>query len=199
MSLQPVARPLRGYSTDEQTSVNQSQPPAPTLVPPNTPESNISRAHQSANSVPPTPERPPLQMQPKNRANISIATQNMNGLMAPTSNMNFLEKWATINTNLNQNKLAILALQETHLDQETVNRLRQIYKDKMEIIFSADPNSPRATAGIAFVINKKCLNLKDWTAHELIPGCALFLRIKWHESEYTSFLNVYAPTHKVSL
>ena len=122
----------------------------------------------------------------------------MNGLTAPTSNMNFLEKWATINANLNQNKLAILALQEMHLDQETVDRLRQIYKDKMEIIFSTDPNSPQATAGIAFVINKKRLTLKDWTAHKLIPRRALFLRIKWHESEYTSFLNIYAPTNKAS-
>jgi len=141
MSTQPVARLLSGRSTGEQPPMNLTQQTAPTLVQPTTPESTISRAHQHPDNVPPAPPRTQPQSQPKNRANINIATQNMNGLTAPSSNMNFLEKWAMVNANLNQNKLAILALQETHLDQETVDRLRQIYKDKMEIIYSADPNS----------------------------------------------------------
>ena len=66
----------------------------------------------------------------------------------------------------------------------------------MEIIYLANPNSPYAMAGVAFIINKKCLAPKQWSAHELIPGRALFLKIKWHESESTSLVNIYVPTHK---
>ena len=68
----------------------------------------------------------------------------------------------------------------------------------MEIIFSADPTSPRSMAGVAFVINKRRIAPKEWSVHELIPRRALLLRIKWHESESTSILNIYAPTHKPS-
>jgi exonuclease III len=132
------------------------------------------------------------------RANINIASLNMNGLSAPSSNMSFLSKWAMINTTLNKHKIAILALQETHLDQQLVDRLHQSFSDKMEIIFSPDPNSPRSTAGVTFVINKRRIAPKEWAIHEIIPGRALLLKIKWHESETTSLLNIYAPTHKPS-
>jgi len=132
------------------------------------------------------------------KANINISTLNVNGLTAPSSDMNFQQKWSTINSTLNKHKLAILALQETHLDQQTVDRLRQGFGGKMDIIYSADPNAPRSTAGVAFVINKKRIAPKQCVIHELIPGRALFLKIKWHESETTSLVNVYAPTHKHS-
>lgn len=68
----------------------------------------------------------------------------------------------------------------------------------MNIIFLADPNSPCSIAGVAFIINKKRITLKQCVIHELIPGRALFLKIKWHESETTSLVNIYAPTHKPS-
>ena len=85
-----------------------------------------------------------------------------------------------------------------HLDQKTVDRLHRSFGNKMEIIFLVDPASPHSTAGVAFVINKKCIASKEWSAHKLIPGRALFLKIKWHELESTSFLNIYTPTHKPS-
>lgn len=134
----------------------------------------------------------------KMKANVNISTLNVNGLTAPSCDMNFQQKWSTINSTLNQHKLAILALQETHLDQNTVNRLHHSFGGKMDIIFSANPDSPRSTAGVAFVINKKRIAPKQCIIHELIPGRAMFLKIKWHESESTSLINVYAPTHKPS-
>ena len=130
------------------------------------------------------------------RANINISTLNMNGLTAPSHGMNFRQKWSTINSTLNQHKLAILALQETHLDPETTERLHQSLGDKLRIISSADPVAPRSTAGVAFVINKRRVAPTQYSIHELIPGRALFLKIKWHESESTSLVNVYAPTHR---
>jgi exonuclease III len=112
--------------------------------------------------------------------------------------MNFISKWATVNTLLNQSKVVILALQETHLDQDAVDQLRQSFGEKMEIIYSADPNSPRSTAGVVFVLNKKRIAIKEWMAHELIPRKALLLKLKWHETESTTLVNIYTPTHKPS-
>ena len=142
------------------------------------------------------PPRPQPHVSPNMRANINLSTLNMNGLTAPSQGMNFRQKWSTINSTLNQHKLAILALQETHLDQETIEHLHRSLGDKMRIISSADPHAPRSTAGVAFVINKKRIAPSQYSIHELIPGRALFLKIKWHESEHTSLVNVYAPTHR---
>ena len=50
------------------------------------------------------------------RANINVMTLNINGLTAPASGMTFLEKWSMVNQTLNKHKIAVLALQETHLD-----------------------------------------------------------------------------------
>ena len=88
------------------------------------------------------------------RANINVATLNMNGLTAPSSGMTFLEKWSMVNQTLNQYKIAVLALQETHLDQEIVDRLKQCFGRKMHTEFSQDLEAPCTTAGVAFVINK---------------------------------------------
>jgi exonuclease III len=130
------------------------------------------------------------------RANVNISTLNMNGLTAPTHGMNFRQKWSTINSTLNQHKLAILALQETHLDQDTIERLHQSLGEKMRIISSSDPDAPRSTAGVTFIINKRQIAPTQYLIHELIPSRALFLKIKWHESESTSLVNVYVPMHR---
>src|ERR1019366_1605045 len=47
----------------------------------------------------------------KMRANINIATLNMNGLLVPSSRLTPLEQWSKINQTLNQYKIAILTLQ----------------------------------------------------------------------------------------
>ena len=129
------------------------------------------------------------------RASINIATLNVNGLAAQNDGSPN-RKWKWINSTLNENKIAILALQETHLDDMTIECLHTMYSHKMEIIYSADPNSPRSTAGVAFIINKSLIAPKEVRAHELILGRALLIRIKWLDSEETKLLNIYAPTDK---
>jgi exonuclease III len=66
----------------------------------------------------------------------------------------------------------------------------------MEIIYLADPDSPRSTAGVAFLINKSLIAPKEVCVHELIPGRALLIRVKWLDSEETKLLNIYAPTDR---
>jgi hypothetical protein len=107
-------------------------------------------------------------------------------------------KWKWLNHTLNQNKIAILVLQETHLDQATVDRLQKTYGQKMEIVFSADPDSPRARARVASIINKALITPREVTAHEILPGRALLIKVKWLESEETKLLNIYMLNNKPS-
>src|SRR6267142_1499028 len=153
--------------------------------PPPVPEPTIAptRAHQRSPtptnlSPPATPGTCPR------RANINIATLNMRGSTA--RNQSLVQKWSTVNSTLNKFKIAILALQETHLDQPSVDTLRSKFGKKMEIIFSSTPESPRESAGVAFIINKSLIAPREVSSQELIPGRALLLKLKWLESEETS-------------
>ena len=139
---------------------------------PNTRDANAS-VHQRDTQRETHTTHNPNHKKPRMRANINIATLNMNGLSAPTNNMSYIEKWAMINQTLNKYKIAILAIQETHLDEETTERIRTSYRKKMTILMSSDPINPRTTTGVAFVINKSLIAPSKILTHELIPGRAL--------------------------
>ena len=158
-------------------------------APPNTREPQASAQQRD-------PEQTHTKDDKNMRANINIATLNMNGLTAPTNRMTCTEKWSMVNQTLNKHKIAVLALQETHLDQEMAERIRESFGKKMEIRFSMDPNSPRAVAGVAFVINKSLIAPKSIRMYELLAGRALALEIDWLEKEMTKLVNIYAPNRK---
>ena len=144
----------------------------------------------------PAPGTPPRAMSRKpNRlkANITIATLNINGFAAPASNMSGIDKWSTINRTISDNKIAILALQETHLDHDLLQNITDCFGKRLEIINSQHPTNPRATAGVAFVINKTLIKPKEYKVIELQPGRAMALKIKWLENEETVLINIYAP------
>ena len=175
-----------------QTPLNDAAPTTPGVAP--------ARAHQRNPTPGETTNPNQNQNQPKRRmrANINIATLNMNGLTAPRHHMSYTEKWALVNQTLNEHKIAILALQETHLDQETADLLRTRYQNKMEILTSADPNTPRASAGVAFIINKNLIAPRGIRAHELHAGRALAIEVDWLETEKTTLFNIYAPNEKIT-
>lgn len=129
-------------------------------------------------------------------ANINIASLNINGFSA--NRMSHLEKWSMINQMLNKNKIVILALQETHLDQERVESLKSAFGRKMEIIHSEDPDAPHATTSVAFVINKSLIAPKKTTIHEIRPGRVLQIQIDWLDNETTSLMNIYAPNERAA-
>ena len=133
--------------------------------------------------------RPSIRM----RANITIATLNVNGYAAPSSNMTGIDKWSTINRTINDHKIAILALQETHLNPTLLQDVKACYGSRLEILISQQPTNPRSSAGVAFVINKAMIRPKEYKLYELIPGQAAALKVKWLENEDTLLLNVYAP------
>ena len=130
------------------------------------------------------------------RANIWIASQNVNGAAAPSENMNYREKWRTISHTMHAEKIAILAIQESHLDQNMTELLGENFEKNLIILNSAHPDNPRALAGVSFVINKQLIKPEELEMHELIPGRVALLKIKWLNLCSASILNTYAPNDR---
>jgi hypothetical protein len=102
-------------------------------------------------------------------------------------------KWTLIPALLRRERISILALQETHLEQNHKDNIDERYSKSMKVYNSADPEKPGAQNGVAFVINKELANTNNVTFTELIPGRAILLTTKWHQEELMTVLNVYAP------
>jgi Reverse transcriptase (RNA-dependent DNA polymerase)/Endonuclease/Exonuclease/phosphatase family len=131
----------------------------------------------------------------RTQASIRIATLNMNGCHTNNENRTTFEKWAEINATIKKEKIAILALQETHLDQEAVNNLHSIYKKRFNIHNSGLETAPRTSARVAFILNRELINPAKVEIMKLIAGRAIALKIRWKEST-TTVINIYAPTRR---
>jgi exonuclease III len=153
-----------------------------------------------ANRYPPLPgSAANLNHIPKNqtlKANIMITSLNMNSYMAPASNMNGIEKWSMVYQTMKENKVAVLTLQETHLDNTMLLSIDQCFGKRLRVINSKLPGNPRILAGVAFVINRALVAPKDLVAVELIEGRVLAIKFKWHNDKEIHLLNVYAPNDR---
>ena len=154
-----------------------------------------NRSHHTTSAP---PEAPISHRDTTKKATITISSININGYNAPSHNMSGSDKWSAIYRTMNDQKIAILAIQETHLDQELIDNVVQCHSSRLTIITSPDPDTPRSSAGVAFVINKRLMNPSNITIFELIEGRALALKIKWHNNEETVILNIYAPNYRPS-
>src|SRR5258708_10900506 len=93
-------------------------------------------------------------MHHKKRANIKIATLNMNGAEAPSQGMDLTDKWSMVNSTIRGNRIAILAIQEMHLDEEREKRINQCFSKNFDLINSSEPDNPITKADVAILINK---------------------------------------------
>jgi ribonuclease HI/exonuclease III len=143
-----------------------------------------------------TPHPPHNKKGMRKKANIKIATLNMNGLHTNAESRNNFEKWSEINTAMKKQNIAILALQETHMDEPRTLEIQGAFKKRLQIHNTESEHSPRASGGVAFAINKDLINILDLTIHPLIPGRVLYMRIKWNEKEETRIINAYAPNKR---
>lgn len=144
----------------------------------------------------PPPGDPNKHAQPKKRANICIATLNVNGASAPTQNMNHINKWSIINSTIRTERIAILALQETHLDEERLEDINRCFGKNFDIINSSTPGSPRTTAGIAIILNKALIAPTSVQTYTQQQERAIMMKIKWLETEELTIMNVYAPNKR---
>ena len=130
------------------------------------------------------------------QANINIASLNINGFAAPTKNITSIKKWSSVFQTMKTNKTAILALQETHLDNEHTQSINECFEKRITVINTQHPTNPRGSAGTAFVINRALIVPKNMTTIELIQGRAIAIRFNWHENKELLLINVYAPNGK---
>lgn len=120
----------------------------------------------------------------------------MNGATAPSKNMTYIEKWAMVNCTILNKRIAILAVQETQLDQARLDQVLSCFGKNLIIINSPLPLNLHSSAGVAFVINKALIHPKELSTVKLVPGRALMLNIKWLDTCAMSLVNIYTPHNR---
>ena len=102
------------------------------------------------------------------------------------------EKWNEMYRVMNTHRLAVLAVQETHLTDELVDNIRLSFDSRIALFHSPLPDT-RNAAGVAIVVNKTVINANKVSCEEIIPGRAILATIQWHANTELKVLNVYAP------
>jgi exonuclease III len=131
------------------------------------------------------------------KANIKIASLNMKGRHAARDTALLgstdYNKWKAIKDMMNSRRIGILAIQESHLDDDLLEAVRRAYGRWMLIYNSSHPDNPRGAGGVAFAINRMLVPIDSVKFLELIPGRAAALQVKWHGEQKSCILNVYGP------
>ncbi|KAJ7939101.1 Endonuclease/exonuclease/phosphatase, partial [Mycena leptocephala] len=91
-------------------------------------------------------------------------------------------------------RIAVLALQETHLTDSERDKLNTLFQNTLVIHSSVDPLNPGAK-GTAIVLNKRLTNVTNVKEDILIAVRAMMLTVGWHGDLVLSFLCVYAPNN----
>ncbi|EPS98429.1 hypothetical protein FOMPIDRAFT_1126458, partial [Fomitopsis schrenkii] len=115
---------------------------------------------------------------------------NGRGNLGGTTN----NKWNVVNQVMRENKIGILALQETHMDEETVERVHQLYGRRIHVAHSQTRGTVNA-GGVAFALNRELVNMEGMISTTVIEGRALHLSMNWHGGRKLTLLNVYAPNN----
>ncbi|KAG2336834.1 DNase I-like protein, partial [Suillus weaverae] len=103
-----------------------------------------------------------------------------------------IDKWSHLNQIVREQKIGIIALQETHLSKTEEDSLNQLPGTRLHIILSIDPDQMNAK-GVALVLNKNIIDITKIKMTELIPGRALLCTIGWHNEHNLTILTIYAP------
>lgn len=128
----------------------------------------------------------------KTRAHIKVATLNMRGFGGPRA-MQTSEKWWSLNQVVRDERIAILAVQETHLTEERVDALNTLFKATMKVIACLEEDNPTGARGVAFVLNRRLVNAEDAMLIPVRAGRAAILKVPWTRGKVLQILNVYAP------
>lgn len=127
----------------------------------------------------------------RTRASLTLASLNMKG-RGSSSPLHPNNKWNLLHQFIKERRIAILAVQETHLDEEYMERLAELY-GRILAIYASHSESATTKQGVAIIINRDLVNVNDIAATEIIPGRAIAIEIPWHEDTKLRILNVYGP------
>ncbi|KAI1781991.1 Endonuclease/exonuclease/phosphatase [Ganoderma leucocontextum] len=103
-------------------------------------------------------------------------------------------KWGRIARVMNEHRIGVLLLQETHLTDERQSDLQRLYMRSLAIFHSPHPEFPTQREGVAIVVNKKFVAAQGATAVVIVPGRALQLSLQCLGGDTLNILCIYAPT-----
>jgi exonuclease III len=133
---------------------------------------------------------PPQTGVKKTKATLKIATLNIRGGGSQATR----GKWQHVNQIMRDKEIAVLAIQETHLDEQSTNELNNNFHYRMRIINSADPQNPTAGKGVAIVLNKHLTKWNEVKICIIIPGRAILLTLPLKKKDSAvNILAIYAP------
>ncbi|KAL4064642.1 Endonuclease/exonuclease/phosphatase [Scleroderma citrinum] len=116
----------------------------------------------------------------------------MKGCSSPLLEPGPTSKWTTVMRTLREQKLGILALQETHLSDDLAAQVSALHYHRITMFNSLGINNPTGSARVAFVINKEVVNVNNISMHTLILDRAIYLSLKWQRDIDLKLINVYA-------
>ncbi|KAH9854952.1 Endonuclease/exonuclease/phosphatase, partial [Lenzites betulinus] len=126
------------------------------------------------------------------RTRLNLASLNVNGYATTGGDLGG-NKWLMMNQLIRDEKICILALQETHLSARRREELEGLFGQYLSILCGDDDQMDARAGGVAFVINKRRMNADACETTLLVPGRALMLKIPWTNGRVLTILNVYAP------
>ncbi|KAJ3821333.1 Endonuclease/exonuclease/phosphatase, partial [Lentinula raphanica] len=133
----------------------------------------------------------------KIKAHLKIASINIKGRGAESIS-HAKHKWREIYGLMLRNKIAILAVQETHLSLTQVTEINQSWFGKKLLVFNTiDPDHTNA-AGTAIVLNRDLVNANMAKVYYIVPGRALCLKIPWYKNDTLTILVTYAPNDSMT-
>ncbi|KZP03154.1 DNase I-like protein, partial [Athelia psychrophila] len=116
---------------------------------------------------------------------IKIASLNTRG----KSFANGQSKFRNISTLMQRNRIAIMAIVETKLDQTETEKVNKTHPGIHVETNGKDTNKN----GVGFIINKDLLGTKTWKHTPIIEGKASRLEIQWTEDNGLDIIVSYAP------
>ena len=119
---------------------------------------------------------------------IRISTFNMKG----RNDKNKKSKWPNLATIIRKQRILIMGVQETHLNEEETEKIKAMCP-KIELINNG--NSTKGE-GVAFIINKELANKMKWTTKELIKGKAMRMNIEVEEERRLDIVVIHAPNNE---
>ncbi|KAJ3751592.1 Endonuclease/exonuclease/phosphatase, partial [Lentinula raphanica] len=133
----------------------------------------------------------------KIKGHLKIASINIKGRGADSIS-HAKHKWREIYGCMMRNKIAILAVQETHLSQAQVEEINQSWFGKQLLVFNTiDPDHANA-AGTAIVLNKDLVNTNMVKVHDIVPGRTFCLKLPWYQNKTLTILATYAPNDSMT-
>lgn len=95
---------------------------------------------------------------------------------------------------MKKEKIAVLVLQEMHLEEHNLAEIAKSYNKKLQIWNSSMPGNLSRSGGVTFILNNALIAPEDVKLYVLTAGRVIMLRLKWENGRKLTILNIYAPT-----